>query len=141
MKLFILLILGIWIGMVLGISFVEAPLKFKAPNITMILGLGIGQLVFSALNKFEIVFSIFAIIWLIIEYKNLNTLTVVVLSIPILFIVLQSLWLFPILNARIDRLMIGEEVAKSYHHFYYIILEVLKVVFLIYSFLNVYHYE
>ncbi|MFK8007426.1 MAG: hypothetical protein AB8H03_13690 [Saprospiraceae bacterium] len=57
MKFIVLLILGIWTGMVLGISFLEAPLKFQAPNITTILGLGIGKLVFGALNKVEMIFS------------------------------------------------------------------------------------
>ena len=44
----------IWFGLVGGISFIETPLKFRAPNITLALGLGIGRIVFSALNKVEI---------------------------------------------------------------------------------------
>lgn len=40
----------IWLGMVLAISFLETPLKFRAPGITLPLGLGIGRLVFRALN-------------------------------------------------------------------------------------------
>jgi hypothetical protein len=38
----------IWLGMVLAISFMETPLKFRAPRITLQLGLGIGRLVFTA---------------------------------------------------------------------------------------------
>ena len=45
----------VWLGFVCAISFMEAPLKFQAPNITIPLGLGIGYLVFHALNKVEIV--------------------------------------------------------------------------------------
>src|SRR3954454_15754527 len=44
-----------WFGMVGGISFVEAPLKFRAPGVTVPLGLGIGRLVFRALNAVEVV--------------------------------------------------------------------------------------
>lgn len=44
--------------MVGAISFVEAPLKFRAPNITLALGLGIGKLVFQMLNRIEIVFAV-----------------------------------------------------------------------------------
>jgi hypothetical protein len=44
----------LWLGMVLAISFLEAPLKFRAPGITLPLGLGIGRLVFRALNSAEI---------------------------------------------------------------------------------------
>jgi hypothetical protein len=31
-----------WLGMVLAISFLETPVKFRAPGITIPLGLGIG---------------------------------------------------------------------------------------------------
>ena len=44
----------VWLGMVLGISFLEAPLKFWAPGVTLQLGLGIGRLVFGALNAVEL---------------------------------------------------------------------------------------
>lgn len=47
-----------WAGLIGGISFLEAPLKFQAPGITIPLGLGIGQLVFQALNKIEIILLI-----------------------------------------------------------------------------------
>ncbi|NMD54444.1 MULTISPECIES: hypothetical protein [Tsukamurella] len=39
--------------MVLAVSFLEAPLKFRAPGITIPLGVGIGRLVFRALNACE----------------------------------------------------------------------------------------
>jgi hypothetical protein len=47
-----------WLGMVLAISFLEAPLKFRAPGVTVPVGLGIGRLVFRALNTAEIVFAV-----------------------------------------------------------------------------------
>ena len=43
----------VWLGMVLAISFLETPLKFRAPGVTMQIGLGIGRLVFRALNVVE----------------------------------------------------------------------------------------
>lgn len=48
----------VWIGMVLAISFLEAPLKFRAPGITVELGVGIGRLVFRALNAVEFVLAV-----------------------------------------------------------------------------------
>ena len=39
--------------MVLAVSFLEAPLKFRAPGVTLPIGLGIGRLVFRALNSAE----------------------------------------------------------------------------------------
>jgi len=43
----------VWLGMVLAMSFLEAPLKFRAPGVTLPLGLGVGRLVFRALNLAE----------------------------------------------------------------------------------------
>ena len=48
----------LWIGFVCAISFMEAWLKFRAPGITLPLGLGIGRLVFNALNKVEWIFAL-----------------------------------------------------------------------------------
>ena len=45
-----LLLPAFLIGAIVAISFLEAPLKFQAPGITIPLGLGIGRLVFTALN-------------------------------------------------------------------------------------------
>jgi len=45
----------LWLGMVLALSFLEASLEFRAPGISLQLGLGIGRLVFAALNRIEIV--------------------------------------------------------------------------------------
>jgi len=43
----------VWLGMVVAISFLEAPLKSRAPDVTLRIGLGIGRLVFRALNTAE----------------------------------------------------------------------------------------
>ena len=51
----------VWLGMVLGISFLEAPLKFRA-GITLALGLGIGRLVFAALNRVEAVLAVVVLV-------------------------------------------------------------------------------
>ena len=48
----------VWLGMVLAISFIEAPLKFRAPGVTLEVGLGIGRLVFRALNTVEVIIAV-----------------------------------------------------------------------------------
>lgn len=47
----------VWLGIVLVISGLEAPLKFRAPGITVQLGLGIGRPVSRALNAAEAVLA------------------------------------------------------------------------------------
>ena len=48
---------SVWLGMVLAVSCLETPLKFRAPGITLPLGVGIGRLVFRALNTVEVVLA------------------------------------------------------------------------------------
>jgi hypothetical protein len=45
----------IWFGAIGAISFMEAPLKFTAPNITLALGLGIGRI--KTVRGFRIIFT------------------------------------------------------------------------------------
>ena len=47
----------VWLGMALAISFLEVPLKFRAPGVTMPIGLGIGRIVFRALKLVETVLA------------------------------------------------------------------------------------
>jgi hypothetical protein len=47
----------IWLGMVLAISFLEAPLKFRAEGLELRVGLAIGRIVFRALNIAEVVWA------------------------------------------------------------------------------------
>jgi len=140
-KLLMLLIVGVWLGMVCGISFLEAPLKFQAPNITTVLGLGIGKLVFTALNKIELLFSSITVIWLVSQYRNLSRSIFIILISLIILMLIQSFWLLPILNERVDNLLQGIKLAKTNHHLYYIVFEVVKVNLLIISFVKIYKYD
>src|SRR3712207_8678966 len=46
----------IWVGFLAAISFMEAPVKFTAPSLTLAVGLDVGRHVFAVLNKVEWVF-------------------------------------------------------------------------------------
>ncbi len=47
----------LWLGMVLAISFLEAPLKFRAPGLHLRTGLATGRIVFRALNGAEVAWA------------------------------------------------------------------------------------
>lgn len=61
-----LILPAVWLGLIIGISLIEAPLKFQAPGITIPLGLGIGRLVFTAMNWVEIVIAVI-LLWAILK--------------------------------------------------------------------------
>lgn len=121
----------IWIGFIGAISFMEAWLEFRAPGITLPLGLGIGRLVFSALNKVEWVLAFVIILNLIFAKSDIFALKNLAYLVPVIIIALQSFWLLPKLDARAELYITGQTVPESNIHFVYVALEFVKVVSLI----------
>lgn len=116
----------VWLGMVLAISFLEAPLKFRAPGVTLQLGLGIGRLVFTALNRVELVFAAVVLVALVVRPPPVAV--GVALSVPVLALVVQVLAVRPRLNRRSDEVLAGADRPRSHAHLVYIALEAVKVV-------------
>ncbi|MGW4567418.1 hypothetical protein ACWEN3_35205 [Streptomyces sp. NPDC004561] len=119
----------VWLGMVLAISFVEAPLKFRAPGVTIPIGLGIGRLVFRALNAVEAVFAIVVIA--AVALRGAPAGIVGLTAAAAVLLLAQLAVVRPILNRRSDRVLAGEELPRSHSHLWYVALELLKVVALI----------
>lgn len=117
----------LWIGFVCAISFLEAWLKFRAPGITVPLGLGIGRLVFAALNKIEWVFAIAIIVNILFVKGNNLTLSSILYFIPLVLLALQSFWMLPVLDARAEIYLSGEIPPASTLHYYYVGMELIKV--------------
>lgn len=120
----------LWSGMILGISFLEAPLKFQAPGITLGLGLGIGRLVFSALNKIELVFLtglIFA--WIITPSTKKTTALLTVIFIILLS---QTFWLLPLLDERAGFIINNKTLPQGNSpHIFYVLAELIKLICLV----------
>ena len=118
----------VWLGMVLAISALEAPLKFRAPGITRTLGLGIGRLVFRALNVVEVALAVAVTV----SCAAAPTTTAWVLLGGLwLVLALQLLVVRPRLNRRTGLILAGADVPSSSHHLVYIALEAVKIVLLI----------
>lgn len=119
----------IWFGLVGGISFLEAPLKFQAPHITIPLGLGIGRLVFFWLNKIEIVLMILMIFSLVRAKPN-NRFAVRAFAFVCAILILETVWLLPALDARATLVISGEVEPFSSLHLVYIVCDALKLILL-----------
>ncbi|WP_432026119.1 hypothetical protein [Streptomyces sp. 1222.5] len=115
----------VWLGMVLAISFLEAPLKFRAPGVTIPVGLGIGRLVFRALNAVEAALAVLVIAAVAMggATAGIAWLTAAVAAL----LLAQLAVVRPRLNRRSDRVLAGEELPRSRGHFWYVGLEILKV--------------
>ncbi|MEU7208477.1 hypothetical protein ACFT5D_03600 [Streptomyces sp. NPDC057144] len=118
----------LWLGMVLAISFLEAPLKFRAPGVTIPIGLGIGRRVFRALNLAEAALAVVVIAAVATGSPSAGVVTPTAVAVAVLLIQLGVVR--PRLNRRSDAVLAGEDPAehRSRAHLYYVALEIVKVV-------------
>jgi hypothetical protein len=114
----------LWLGMVLAISFLEAPLRFRAPNVTLQIGLGIGRLVFRALNTVEVVLAVVMLVAAVARPPS--AAVAVALAIAFAALALQIGAVRPRLNRRSDQVLAGLDAPRSRGHYVYIGLEVIK---------------
>src|ERR1700761_8556175 len=101
----------VWLGMVLAISFLEAPLKFRAPNVTLQIGLGIGRVVFRALNTVEVVLAIGVLVATIASPPPAGAAAG--LAVAFAALALQIGVVRPRLNRRSDRVLAGLDAPRS----------------------------
>ncbi|MGE2722496.1 hypothetical protein [Mycolicibacterium celeriflavum] len=123
----------VWLGMVLAISFVEAPLKFRAPGVSLQVGLGIGRLVFRALNSIEVALAVVLVIAVAVERPSL--VVIIAVAVVVVTLAAQLIAVRPALNRRSDAVLAtspGQEPAgRSRVHYVYVALELAKVIGLI----------
>lgn len=120
-----------WLGMVVAISFLEAPLKFQAPGITIPLGLGIGRLVFRALNAIEIALA--AVVLGMVATDPPGSGPLAGIGVAVAALAVQTLAVRPALRRRSDAALAaavepaGGMAGRSRAHYVYAGLEVIKV--------------
>jgi hypothetical protein len=119
----------VWLGMVLAISFLEAPLKFRAPGVTLPIGLGIGRLVFRALNVCEAVLAAAMLVSVVISPPI--SAAGMAAGVAVIVLLTQVLAVRPALTRRSEATLAGAEVPRSRAHWIYVGLEVVKVIALL----------
>lgn len=120
---------AIWIGLILGLSFIETPLKFLAPGITTPLGLGIGRLVFISLSVAG--WIILVALTLIAQARPRETKAGWMLIAAMWIIMaIESFAIRPALAARSDVIIAGGDPGQSWLHYGYIIAEMLLLIVL-----------
>jgi hypothetical protein len=104
----------------------QAPLKFRAPGVTIPIGLGIGRMVFRALNTVEAVLA--AAVVVAAAAGGPTAAVVVLLAVVGVLLAAQLGVVRPRLNRRSDRVLAGEDLPRSRGHLGYVALEGAKVV-------------
>ncbi|BBY44719.1 hypothetical protein A5765_22980 [Mycolicibacterium celeriflavum] len=125
----------VWLGMVVAISFIEAPLKFRAPGVSIQIGLGIGRLVFRALNTIEVALAVILLIAILLD--GFSTTAVVAIVVAVVVLAVQLVAVRPALNRRSDAVLSTPPAenpsghGRSRAHYGYVGLETVKVIALI----------
>lgn len=126
-----LLLPAFLIGAIVAISFLEAPLKFQAPGITIPLGLGIGRLVFTALNVLTAV--VLAVLTLVsLRRPRAGRIPLVLLGAIWAVYLIEVAIIRPVLNRRSDLVIAGSEApGTDWAHYAYIAADVAVLALLV----------
>jgi len=120
----------IWFGMTAGVSLLATPLRFSAATITRPIALDVGQVVFAALNKAEFVALI--ILLILVRASGFAKELWAGCGALAFILIAQSMWLLPALSARTQQIIAGMEPPPSYVHGAYSVLELSKLILLLY---------
>ena len=118
----------LWLGFVLAISFLEAPIKFRAPHADRRAALSIGQLVFRALVRVEIALALVTAASLAVAgfpAAPTGWFAAVAATLTV-----QVVWLLPRLDALATERIAGRSGGPSRAHVAYVAGECAKVVLL-----------
>lgn len=119
----------LWLGILIGVSFLATPVKFQAPSLSLAVALDVGRATFALLSKVE---WALALGLLVAAFRASRRLWVAGGVILLISLGAQSFWLLPILDARVSQIMEGASVAPSQYHLVYVATDVLKVAVLLY---------
>lgn len=118
-----------WAGLVIAISFIETPLKFRVPGVTEALGVAIGRVLFGTLNRIELGLALVLLAALLFGVHDATRYFLFAAIVAPLLI--ETIWLLPELDARARSLLNGEPPVASFHHTLFVALEIVKVVALL----------
>ncbi|WP_262002361.1 hypothetical protein [Microbacterium sp. Mcb102] len=125
-----LLLPAFLLGAIIAISFLEAPLKFLAPGVTIPIGLGIGRLVFTALN---VLAGVVLIVLTVVNVRvRAGRATLSILGSIWFVYLIEVAVIRPVLNQRSDLVIAGLAAAgTNWAHYAYIVADVTLVGLLI----------
>jgi hypothetical protein len=118
----------VWIGMLLGVSFLATPVKFLAPSLTLAVALDVGRQTFSAFSMLEVVAAL-VLLTAAVLIRSQRQVVVFVCLISAL-VALQFFWLLPALDGRVEVILQGEMPGESHLHSVYIAIEAAKLALL-----------
>jgi hypothetical protein len=123
------LLASVWLGIVIGVSFMATPIKFAAPSLPLVTALEVGRVTFRLLNQVEWGFAAMLIMVVVVAMGSERRTDVLVAALVIgMIVLLQTVWLLPELARRTDALTAGLALEPSSLHTLFIAMEAFKCV-------------
>ena len=115
----------LWAGMVLGVAFVAVPAQFAAEGLSRPLGIDVTRHVFASFGRVELWIAAATLVLALL--LRLGRRLWALLALLWVIVALQSLWLLPVLDARADQLLQGQEPLSGPWHGLFVASEVTKL--------------
>lgn len=119
----------LWLGFLLGVSFLATPVKFQAPSLDLPTALDVGRVTFALFSMTEWALCALLLVALVIS-PWLNPWRWVSIAVLAAILAVQALWLLPVLDARVGIIIAGGTVPATSHHLFYIAADILKALLL-----------
>ncbi len=122
----VIIVPAIWLGLLIGVSFIATPVKFTALSLDLPTALDVGRVTFSLFNKVEWgALAILVVFLWLSDWPGGGTLLATWLA---FLIIIQSAFLLPTLNFYIETISQTAQKPPSFEHFAYGAIEIVKAV-------------
>jgi hypothetical protein len=115
----------IWLGMLIGVSFIATPAKFAVRELTRPVALQVGRATFSVFTRIEWTTAAALLFACALDWRTRPLALVLTLCVAAC-VLAQATWLLPVLGLRVATIASGEEPRPSTHHRVYAALEAAK---------------
>jgi hypothetical protein len=114
----------VWLGIVIGVSFMATPIKFTASTLDLPTALEVGRVTFRLLERVEwmLALALIANAWLARQRPPWSFYLVVIV------LAAEAFWLLPVLGVRTDAIRAGARPPASNLHVVFIAAELVKCV-------------
>jgi hypothetical protein len=121
----LLVVAALWLGMLVGVSFLATSAKFLAPSLTLPVALDVGRHTFAVFNKVEWVLAAVVLLMFAVGARAWTIGAGLIVAIALLLA--ESWWLLPVLDARVGMIIAGQQPPPSHLHEVFIAFEAIKV--------------
>jgi hypothetical protein len=129
LRILTILLPTLWVGVLVGVSFIATPVKFRAPGLTRPVALDVGRVTFHLFSRIEWVFA--ALLLGICTAADGVVWRLPLAGAIVGLVVLQSAWLLPVLDRRVAAIVAGGALTPSHTHRVYAAAEGAKLLALV----------